>query len=399
MTLTKHKPKWNLLGSDSRYFLISGGRGSGKSFEVARYLLFLTFCENQKILFTRYTMTSAHLSIIPEFIEKIQLLNAEHIFYITKNEIINKQTGSSIIFRGIKTSSGDQTANLKSLQGITTWVVDEAEELTEEHIFDKIDLSIRTKGIQNKVILILNPTTKKHWIYNRFFLNVNSGFCGTENNTTYIHSTYLDNIENINTSFLNRIEEIKRTNPTKFEHIILGGWLAQMDNVIYTNWEFGEFDDSLPFVFGIDFGFNPDPDAMLRVAFDKSKKIAYICEHIYKRGLQPSELTNLVSTFAKRNTVIADSAEPRLIEMLKRGGVNITPVSKAPNSVMQGIKLVQDWKLIVTKDSTNLATELNNYYMKNGVPCGEDHLLDAMRYCFMHIFGAKTNSGARIIKY
>ena len=94
----------------------------------------LTFEAGHTILFTRYTLTSAYISIIPEFIEKLEQFGSDVIqhFHITKDEIINKQTGSKIIFRGIKTSSGDQTANLKSLQGITTWVVDEAEELTDE---------------------------------------------------------------------------------------------------------------------------------------------------------------------------------------------------------------------------------------------------------------------------
>ena len=159
---------WNEV--DSRYFLFTGGRGSGKSFGVATSLLLLLMTETgHNVLFTRYTLRSANISIIPEFKEKIEMLGYENSFYTTKDEIVNKNTGSKILFRGIKTSSGDQTANLKSLQGITTWVMDEAEELVDEDIFDKIDLSVRQKGRDNRIILILNPTTKEHWIYERFF--------------------------------------------------------------------------------------------------------------------------------------------------------------------------------------------------------------------------------------
>jgi len=125
--------------------VITGGRGSGKSFEVGRFTSLLSFESNHTILFTRQTMTSAHLSIIPEFREKIDLLNLNDFFEVTKSEIINKQSKSRIIFKGLKTSSGDQTANLKSLQGVTTWILDEAEELTNEATFDKINLSIRQK--------------------------------------------------------------------------------------------------------------------------------------------------------------------------------------------------------------------------------------------------------------
>ena len=129
----------------------------------------MLFEAGHTILFSRYTMTSAHISIIPEFVNKLELLGIKDSFEITKDSIICLTTGSKIIFRGIRTSSGDQTANLKSLQGVTTWILDEAEELQDEGIFDKINLSFRQKGIQNRVILILNPTTKEHCIYKRFF--------------------------------------------------------------------------------------------------------------------------------------------------------------------------------------------------------------------------------------
>ena len=158
-----------ISNSDSRYFIVTGGRGSGKSFSVNLLLVLLTYEKGHTILFTRYTLSSAYISIIPEFIQKLEMLDVVDHFHITKDEIRNKASGSKIIFRGIKTSSGDQTANLKSLQGVTTFVLDEAEELTNEDTFDKIDLSVRHLDQQNRVILILNPTTKEHWIYNRFF--------------------------------------------------------------------------------------------------------------------------------------------------------------------------------------------------------------------------------------
>ena len=155
--------------SDSRYHIVTGGRGSGKSYSINLLLLLLTFEAGHIILFTRLTLSSAYISIIPEFIDKIETLKLQDYFHITKDEIRNKLSGSKIIFKGIRTSSGDQSANLKSLTNVTTWVMDEAEELTDENIFDKIDLSVRNLKQQNRVILILNPDTKEHWIYSRFF--------------------------------------------------------------------------------------------------------------------------------------------------------------------------------------------------------------------------------------
>ena len=60
-----------LFQNDSRYFVVTGGRGSGKSFGVAMFLLNLTYEQGHKVLFTRYTLTAAATSIIPEFVEKI----------------------------------------------------------------------------------------------------------------------------------------------------------------------------------------------------------------------------------------------------------------------------------------------------------------------------------------
>ena len=187
--------KYKTLGNDTRYFVVTGGRGSGKSYSVNSLLVRLTYEVGHVILFTRYTMASAHISIIPEFLEKLEKYDRVDDFHITKDEITNLRTGSKIIFKGLKTSSGDQTANLKSLQGVTTWVLDEAEELVHEDTFDKIDLSIRAKNKDNRVILILNPTTKEHFIYKRFFegRGVEGGSNTTKDDVTYIHTTYEDN--------------------------------------------------------------------------------------------------------------------------------------------------------------------------------------------------------------
>ncbi len=200
--LNLNKKYQALFNSQSRYFVITGGRGSGKSFATNTFLVLLTYEKGHRILFTRYTMTSAGMSIIPEFIEKLELMGVLDQFTVNKTEIINNLTGSSIYFSGIRTSSGDQTAKLKSIQGVSSFILDEAEELTDEESFDKIDFSIRAKNVKNRCILILNPTTKENWIYQRFFQNrgVPDGFNGTKENITYIHTTYLDNLEH----FLNR---------------------------------------------------------------------------------------------------------------------------------------------------------------------------------------------------
>jgi len=383
--MEKHSKAWDLLGSKSRYFVVTGGRGSGKSFEVGRFITLLSFEQGHKILFTRQTMTSAHLSIIPEFKEKIELLKLEDLFSISKSEIKNKNSNSEIFFKGLKTSSGDQTANLKSLQGVTTWVLDEAEELVDEATFDKINLSIRSNDKQNRIILILNPATKEHWIYRKFFEQegIKEGFNGTKGNTTYIHTTYEDNIKNLGVSFLQEIEKIKIHNPDKYNHVILGGWLDKADGVVFTNWEFGTFNPNyLQTSFGMDFGFSIDPDALAEVAIDVKNKLLYVKEHIYQRGLKTHELSKMLLEKTKGGLIIADSAEPRLIDDLRFQKINIQAVKKG--TIESGIVRMQDFKIIVEPNSTNIAKELNNYcYLNKGSKLYVDnwnHIIDAIRY-------------------
>ena len=395
----KLSPKYtSLFKGDSRYYVVTGGRGSSKSFSVNAFLLLLTYESGHTILFTRYTLTSAHVSIIPEFIEKIEILDKFQDFHITKDEIINITTGSKILFKGIKTSSGQQTANLKSLSGVTCFVLDEAEELTDEDVFDKIDFSIRSKEKQNRVILVLNPAMKTHFIYKKFFeaKGIEAGSNTIKGDTTYIHTTYLDNYNNLSESFLNQIQTIKERRPDKYKHTILGGWLEKAEGVIFTNWRIGEFNKDNGSVFGQDYGFSNDPSTLIETSIDRANKKIYIKEHIHKQGLTTSELAQLNQQFAGRDLIVGDNSEPRLIAELKARGLNIVATIKGADSVKYGISLIQDYDLIIEENSVNLIKELNNYCWlekKSETPIDKwNHCLDAMRYAISYQL-ANPNKG------
>ena len=211
---------------ETRYYLVTGGRGSGKSWTLALFLLNLTYEENHVILFTRWTLVSAFISIIPEFILKIELMGKDDDFEITQSEIVNRHTGSKILFRGIKTSQGTNTANLKSIAGVTCFVLDEAEELVDQDVFDRIDLSIRSKERPNRVILVMNPSYKSHWIHKEFIIK-------ERKDTTYIHTTYLDNKENLSESFLQQAERTRQENLHRYEHLFLGKWLDDAEGMLW----------------------------------------------------------------------------------------------------------------------------------------------------------------------
>jgi phage terminase large subunit len=377
-----------LFEADTRYIIIIGGRGSGKSFAVATFLSLLSYENDETILFTRKTLSSAHLSVIPEFVEKIELMGAEAHFDVRKTDIDNTLSGSRILFRGLQSSSGDNTANLKSIQGVTCWVLDEAEELTDEEVFDRVDLSVRHKTKQNRVIMVMNPSHKDHFIYKRFFESrgVPDTFNGTVDNVTYIHTTYLDNIEHLSDSYIQQINVMRDRRPERYKHQILGLWRDRSEGVIFNNWRIGEFVDTGIVVYGQDYGFSVDPTTLVKVSIDKTRKIIYAKELLYRTGMTTSDIFEVNRRYAGDALIIGDSAEPRLIEELRQKGNNIIGAVKGQGSVSGGIALIQDYELIV--EGENLIKELNGYVWsdkKSNTPIdASNHILDALRYAVMH---------------
>ena len=196
-------PQYKALNKKGkRYFMVRGGRGSAKSVHLAAWLVFKTY-EDHNILFTRYTMTSAKDSIIPSFMRIAEMLEVDDVFRAVDSNVLNRYNDSIIRFRGIKTSSGNQTGKLKSLDEVSIWVCDEADEIPDFETFEKIDLSIRSADKENIVVLVFNTPDTDHWIYEQFYDEVRE-------DTEYIYTTYLDNKHNLAQSFLDTAERTKR---------------------------------------------------------------------------------------------------------------------------------------------------------------------------------------------
>lgn len=412
------QPVYNPLYENKDKFIIilSGGRGSAKSFNATTFIERLSFEAGHKILFSRYTMTSAGISIIPEFVEKIELEGTGEYFKVNKNEIQNLYSGSTILFRGIKTSSGNQTANLKSIQGITGFVGDEMEEWESEDDFEKLILSIRQKGKQLRVILILNPTNSDHFIYRKYIENNHKIMnidgvdvqVSTHPDVLHIHTTYLDNVNNLESQFLNLVNRIKEEsieqstingilnqslfNKSKYAQKIIGRWADVAEGVIFENWKEGDFDVSLPYCYGQDYGFTLDPDTLVKVAVDHKRKIIYAEERYYGTNqLSTDDLFTLNSSLIERKSdlIVGDSAEPRLIADLNKKGLNIKPTKKYAGVVSASILKMLEYKIIVSPESHNLKKELRNYAWSNkkaGIPEDKNnHLIDALRYAFLEL--------------
>lgn len=165
------------------------------------------------------------------------------------------------------------------------------------------------------------------------------------------------------------------------------GERATRQGAIFTNWNIGDFDTSLPYVFGQDFGFTIDPTTLVKVAVDESRKIIYCDELLYSTepmGLDAIAKANKELISKPNDLIVADSAEPRLIDDLKKKGLNILPCEKGQGSVSAGIAIMQDYQIVITQRSSNLRKELSNYVWndkKAGVPIDAfNHLIDGVRY-------------------
>jgi len=170
--------------------------------------------------------------------------------------------------------------------------------------------------------------------------------------------------------------------------VYIDGEIGVIQGAIFQNWTIGEFDTSLPHVYGLDFGFSNDPDSLIKVAVDKKRKLIYASEVLYKTGNSTEQLTKLLQANLNpsNSLVVADSADPRTINDLRQKQINVIPATKGPDSVRNGIKRLQDYEIIVTSTSTNLIKELRNYVWhdkKSEMPIDAyNHQIDPLRYAF-----------------
>lgn len=394
-----------MLNGNQRYLHADGTitHNSGKSFSASTFIERLTFEYNDvlklahKILYTRYTMVSAGISVIPEVNEKIEADGVSDYFKSTKTDIVNKMTGAEIMFRGINTSSGNQTARLKSVHGVTTFVVDEAEEFVNYEDYEKIMLSIRQKGLQNRVLIIMNPSNSTHWVYQKYIKDTHEikYFDGvpvqisTHPEVLHIHTTYLDNIEHLSGQFLKEVLSMKETDPERYAHIVMGRWTDVSEGAVYKKWgvvdEFPK--EAKQVALGMDFGYAADPTAIVMCGIVDNR--LYLKEICYKRGMLSSDIIHELRPYAEQGLfVYADSADPRLIAEIALGGIVVYGAQKYAGSILAGIDKIKTFEMFVTKDSVNLQEELRNYIWnkdKGGnyinVPVDKwNHLLDASRY-------------------
>ena len=237
-------------------------------------------------------------------------------------------------------------------------------------------LAIRTRGA---IFLAFNPT-HEFWAISDI---------AKRRNAKLIKSSYLNN-PFLSKSIKDELEEAGKRN-ANFKRVFVDGEVGKLEGVVFDNWDIGEFDTSLDFILGQDFGFASDPSTLVKIAVDEGKKIIYLDECFYKNGLTTNSLFELNRQYAGNRLIVADRSNPRLIDELKALGNNIVPAVSADGSgvISTGLLTMQDYMIIVTENSTNLMNELKTYvWLDERGKLAIDkfnHAIDAARYGFMYV--------------
>ena len=174
------------------------------------------------------------------------------------------------------------------------------------------------------------------------------------------------------------------------------GEIGNLEGVIFGNWkQINNIPSEAKYLCtGLDFGFTNDPTAVVDIY--KYNESIIVDEVLYQSGLTNNEIHKAL--FDKMRLIVADSAEPKSIEEIRRMGSKIIGATKGKDSILHSIQLIQQHELLVTANSTNLIKELRGYVWlkdKSGKSLNEpidylNHGIDALRYAFMHSFGSKT---------
>ncbi len=402
---------------------LSGGRDSGKSFALSTWNVLASYDYGHRILYTRQTMASTDNSIGQALENRMLDLGLSDQFLPANNNYTLKNGDKGkISITGQKTSSGTQTAKLKSLEDYSVFETDEAEELVGYDEWRKIKRSMRAQDVQCLSIISFNPPTREHWIAQEFYDDVPDGFNGIKDGILYIHTTYLDNgKDNMAEHNWNEYEQLREyyeqyistpikerdTLPKKvingfksYKYDILGGFKNRAEGVVFDDWSTGEFDTSLPHLYGQDYGFavEGDPTTLIKIAIDQKRKKIYVHEELYQNNMDTDAIAKVNKQIAGHVLIVADSAEERLISDLKKKGNNIIKCVKGPGSVNAGIKLLQEFEIIVTPESTNVIKEFNNYIWndkKTKIQPIDDwnHAIDPIRYVAGHLLQRHKHTG------
>ena len=356
-----------LNGTGPRLIINQGGQGSSKTYSTLQVIYnFLKYSPPMKTTFCSYALPHLKQGVIADFdnilksfdepMEKVKSQPTQPMYRIGESEINCYGVESNIAM-----AHGPRRKIL---------FINECNRKITYEVFDQLF------SRSEITFLDYNPD-QEFWLHDKVLPNFPH---------VMIKSNYLDNPYLPDNELQNILMKKDKPGFEMWWKVYGEGELGKLEGAIFQNWRYGEFDQYIPYSFGLDFGFN-DPDAMVKVAIDTKNKKMYWDEKIYKSGNSLDQLKALIREHCTQNDIItADCADARMISEL-RHEFNVRPVNKAKWTVSEALKIMQDYEMIVTENSYNLTKELNNYIWndkKAGIPiAGFDHLIDAGRYRFM----------------
>lgn len=246
-------------------------------------------------------------------------------------------------------------------------------------------LAIRTS---EEIYVDYNPVSE-FWVHDEVMIPQN------ESHYDFLILTYKDN-DGLPQSVVDELES--RRNRPDWARVYLDGLIGGQEGRVYNNWtQLDELPQGARLErYGLDFGFTNDPTSLVAIYYYDQGYI--FDELIYQKGLSIKQIADTILVQPETALVIADSADPRSIEELRSYGINIMPAVKGRDSIKQGIALVQDQTIQVTKRSLNIMKESRNYLWEkdnDDKPTGApitiwNHAMDAIRYGMTSIVPLKA---------
>lgn len=377
---------WNFKG---RYRVCKGSRASKKSTTTAMNLIYrIIEYPMSNALVVRKTYRTLLDSCYAQLKWAVSRFGVKEFFdfKLSPLEIVYKPTGQKILFRGLddplKVTS--VTVDVGSLCFL--WI-EEAYEIMSEADFDMLDESIRgevPKGHFKQITITFNPWNERHWLKKRFFDIKDDDVLAIT--TNYTCNEWLDKTD------LKVFERMKENNPRRYNVAGLGNW-GIVDGLIYENFEEKIFTledvKDCKIVAGLDFGYTNDPTAFFVGFLDLSNKFLYVWDEMYSKGLSNRKIyENILKMGYSKESITADSAEPKSIDELKSLGLRVKGAKKGKDSILNGIQWIQDLRIVIHPRCVNFMTEISNYSWDKDKfskvlnrPIDDfNHLMDAMRY-------------------
>ena len=369
-----------------RHNVYYGGRGSGKTRFCITKLLLKGLKEKRVILLMRKTTANCKHSVWKELKEAVDRFKLNDYFRFYESDYSAVCTLNGTLF---KCMGLDIAEKIKGFSEVSDVLLEEATEFTKEDI-DLIDGTVRSVKYELplNIYYLFNPIAKTNWVYKHF--GFDTGIVPP--NTFVLKTTYLDN-PYLSQDYLERMEHLKITNPSRWRVEALGDFV-NLDKLIFNNWKTEEFNHTEikgQLLVGLDFGFVNDISALTASILDEANKKIYIFKEFGAIGKTNAELALIITSLGfSKSIIVADAAEPKSIEELKRCGIQrIRSCAKGADSIIHGIQKLQNYEIIIHPSCTGVITEFENYSWQKDKHTNEyinkpiddfNHYIDALRY-------------------